>query len=643
MPKPKSKRKYNKSQIKSTGKSKKETKYSDIDYYQIAFAWLHGKYKIDINHARSIESRLHLTHAISLIYPCPPPCPASWGGLFEVLKLIEKKVAELLSRRSVFYWQHIYRRLSPGPVDGSAQARKWNTISLVRDMVESAIQKYGALQADGEFGLSNEVSSIDVLGGLFEESLVAHFPEDYEQGMIRKIVLDRPATVIIDFSPRDLIDVYLVESLTYQYWNVTTKMRALGKGAKIDIMPGGQFLYDDPSTPWALMRSFDERSERSEQFDRSSLGIWIEPIKRTHAKHLTLTFSSNSRNDDVYSILREMGLEVTITAGGHNANYAFSVFDASEFCRRHSYLSSEFKEKRGFSLESLAIVFESMSARLINGPSAEIIHKVGASEALALSMMNLLKRAYSLKSAEVYEEVFAASVLSLSEQAKIPQEDAESEARKIFEALTLSDQNRNIIGIWSRGPRFPIQKFGDGYIFDFFGIHRFFHNLFVGIKEPKGSPRGYIFEDAFRKALTDNDFKLEVRDFTFEDGTKAEADAVFYVGSRLVVVDCLSVWMPLDFDIARPKTIDHRNRAIQTKLCEALPRVEKLRAKPKGKNFDFSDAEEIVALVASPFVEWLWSDSSDLWLNHSTPRVMRANELIEWAINLRATLPQDER
>ncbi|MBS0217669.1 MAG: hypothetical protein JSR63_05755, partial [Proteobacteria bacterium] len=282
-------------------------------------------------------------------------------------------------------------------------------------------------------------------------------------------------------------------------------------------------------------------------------------------------------------------------------------------------------------LQALPVVFECLSNNLINYNESNL-DKVSAKELFGLSFLNLCRRAYSLKSEKVYGDIKQESQNRLTSLCSFEHDQAINQVDSILNSLTLNQESRSVVGLWSRGPRFPIMKIPCGYIFDFYGIHRYFHNIFVGVKE-QNTDRGYVFEDAFRSALIDAGLKLEQRDFTFHDGTKAEADAVFYLGTRLVVVDCLSVWRPLDFDIARPATMARRQALIEEKITKSLNRVAKIQRNPTGRNFDFTRATEFITLVATPFTEWLWDKSDRLWYDTVTPRVMRANELIDWAVS----------
>lgn len=595
------------------------------EYYTLPFAHLHDVLHADLFqalHIRPAEKlRLFLENRFGPAYPKV----ADWEDLFQVLTDLESEMARILATRSVMFWLHVYRRIAPFSADERGQSRDWVTTHLIRDMVESAIQKYGAIDDCWEFALSNEVDPSIVLGGWFSKSLEL-LPDRAHRDALASALLDQPALVIVDFDANNLSDIYEVEGLAFEYWQITAKLRAIGKGAEVMVLPGPMLCYNEGSTPWDLMASFDARAQQYGDFDNSSLGVWIEPDDNTLKN--TFTFAPNTRNEKVSSIFVALGLQISVPPDAHDINYVPHRFDAYKFCERHAYIAERFEARKGFSLKVLPVVFECLSDRLINfsHPFSKVLT---VEESAGLSFFNLCRRAYSLKNDASYDFVERECIKRVVSRCKLTEEEACAQVAAILASLKLSHVTRSVIGLWSRGPRFPIMKVPGGYLFDFYGIHRYFHNLFVGVREDN-TDRGYVFEDAFRTALTNAGIVLEQRDFTFQDGTKAEADAVFYVGDKLVVVDCLSVWRPLDFDIARPATMNKRQAMLDEKITKSLARVAKLRANPVGRNFDFSNAREFVTLVATPFTEWLWDRSDRLWHDASTPRVMRANELIDW-------------
>ena len=81
--------------------------------------------------------------------------------------------------------------------------------------------------------------------------------------------------VIEDFAPDDFINLYLVEGLAYQYWRATAMMRTLGKGGRLTITPDGDWTWSADEKFAALIRSIDERTDKSE-FQSSFVGLWFD-------------------------------------------------------------------------------------------------------------------------------------------------------------------------------------------------------------------------------------------------------------------------------------------------------------------------------------------------------------------------------
>jgi hypothetical protein len=66
------------------------------------------------------------------------------------------------------------------------------------------------------------------------------------------------------------------------------------------------------------------------------------------------------------------------------------------------------------------------------------------------------------------------------------------------------------------------------------------------------------------------------------------------------------------------------------KLTQAGQVCEFLSSHSVGDNYDYSDIKTFVPLVVSPFVEWLPDNSEKYWLTNDTPRVMSAEELVDF-------------
>jgi hypothetical protein len=92
---------------------------------------------------------------------------------------------------------------------------------------------------------------------------------------------------------------------------------------------------------------------------------------------------------------------------------------------------------------------------------------------------------------------------------------------------------------------------------------------------------------------------------------------------------CSSVELeiPLDYDIGRPNTMKSRRADFESKVDQVLTLRDKLYHSKKGKNFDFSWAEEILAYVVSPFVEFIY-EYSERMVDGDWPRVLSVDEAI---------------
>lgn len=554
----------------------------------------------------------------------------SWEFLFNVAAEIEGLIATILERRTVFFWQHLYRRLAPtlppqmgGKVDAT-------TVCLVREIVECAILKYGAFKKRSELALFTELGVRQVFGGYFLESFEKAFPNKRRRYQIFESFRKSPEWVIREFLDRDLTDIYFVEGLAYQYWRLTAKMRAVGKGAKVCLGNDYEIWDEQNEELWALFENYDRRAEKYNVFDGSSLGIWFDYREFNRTGNI-LSFEPNGRQIDVAPFFASVGLSLeSVNSEKVATNYLPGIIDGRSFVEAHAYILEEFKYQKGYSLDGLIVVLETIGKSVLGISSEYLRNVVGAESAFWLSIYSLSNRAYLPKSDGMFASMRSSAISEVSTRLGISEQLACSEVDRILKTLILSEDSREIIGLWSRGPRHPIIPFESGYIFDLSGIHRLLFNVFVGVRE-KTSERGLIFEDSLRKSIAREGFDLERRQFKFHDGTEREADAVLFIGTTLVVVDCLSVWKPLDFEISRPKTMSTRQGYLADKVAASLGRTQKLFEHRVGKNFDFSRAEKIETIVVTPFVEWIWSSDPTLWIDNLTPRIMRANEFLEWA------------
>jgi hypothetical protein len=136
------------------------------------------------------------------------------------------------------------------------------------------------------------------------------------------------------------------------------------------------------------------------------------------------------------------------------------------------------------------------------------------------------------------------------------------------------------------------------------------------------------FEEALREELLRNGANLmPQRRFEFPSGYR-EVDAAVRVVDTLWIVEAYSMERPLDFEIGKKEVIDRRNVQFASKLAQASSVRVLLETNPVGANYDISWAKRIEHCVASPFVEWIWSKSPDLWIDDQLPRILSVSELL---------------
>ena len=101
------------------------------------------------------------------------------------------------------------------------------------------------------------------------------------------------------------------------------------------------------------------------------------------------------------------------------------------------------------------------------------------------------------------------------------------------------------------------------------------------------------------------------------------------IGDRLVLIECFSYELPLDFEIGEPSVFDKRKEFILEKVDQAQTLAERVAKDPKGKNFDVSWAKSIEWRVVSPFVEFAWQIDEPLYDESGLPRVLQVHELLD--------------
>jgi len=113
-------------------------------------------------------------------------------------------------------------------------------------------------------------------------------------------------------------------------------------------------------------------------------------------------------------------------------------------------------------------------------------------------------------------------------------------------------------------------------------------------------------------------------------GDPREVDAGVRIDDTLLVIECFSYELPLDYEIGKPSVFEKRKAFILQKLDQAQTLAERIAREPKGTNFDVSWAKAVDWRVVSPFVEFAWHLNEPLFDEEGLSRLLQARELIAY-------------
>jgi Holliday junction resolvase-like predicted endonuclease len=600
-----------------------------IEYYQPTFEWLTRIHQNAIRralHEQPIEIRRKFFAAFSV--------GKEFAGedghaeLTRYLNVLESAIHEALQRHSVPFWIHIYRRIGPflSPLhDNRTDA---TTLGLVRDIVECSIAKYGRLNRVNDIRRSKPVPADAILGGHFLRRLRRLLPARAARERAVDELRTRDELVLCDFRPKDLVAIYAVEGLAYEYWLTTAKLRSIGKGDRQILAANGQLDRKSNRDLVDLMASYDMRAAR--QGTLSMLAGTFVQTKDARAGGLGKIFAPvyNVTQDKLDGLLGAIGFSTE-----HDprplANFVPHVVHIESFLKSHQFLASSFEATRGYSLRIFLLVLAALSWRAVM-PERRVVQSIGASDGeMSLGLIHVLRRAYAIVDPEIASILSSVRwyTLHLVAPESDPETLDEQGLGRVLEDLILNVEKQSRIALWSRGPRYAVVLADEMAMIDIQGLVQMLESLFVGIRHSP-QQRGNSFEDAVRSELEHTGYQMLQRHFTFDEGDR-EADAVVRVKDTLWIIEAHSMERPLTFEISKPGVTEQRNRRFAEKLDQAASIRKAIERVPIGANYDFRWATRVEHCVVSPFVEWIPSKDSQLWLTKDLPRILYVGELLE--------------
>jgi hypothetical protein len=241
---------------------------------------------------------------------------------------------------------------------------------------------------------------------------------------------------------------------------------------------------------------------------------------------------------------------------------------------------------------------------------------------------NLLFRGYSMVTFNL--DQLAQEAIWWAKQLEHERIFSIDEARRGIEFISLSKATQKNIGLWSGGKRPILIPSVGGLMIDLAAIMPFLYTIFFGLKKVS-QLGGEAFEDSVRTALRSRGFGICLQgELRWPSGNPREVDAGVRIGDRLLLIECFSYELPLDYEVGKPSVFEKRKEFILEKLDQARTLAERLTKEPKGANFDVSWAKTINWRVVSPFVEFAWHLSEPLFDEEGLPRVLQVGELIAY-------------
>lgn len=540
--------------------------------------------------------------------------------ILELQQNLEKEMEKIISRKSIYYWFHLYRRIPP--VASFVQESK-QTVWLYRNILETAFLKYGRTSTGNELVFSTEnnpvpiekIASGNYLASLKSFSLDRISPE-----------FDKNYGVFLgEFDFNDLLEIYSLEALAFEYWWTTVCERRIYKGGEL-IVKFDEFYVENDQETEKLMEIYDKRGGALNDLTTTS-GVSVSRFKDNPI--LLPKYNTERLPSNIFPYHLIFGLPYKISdiiKGKFIPNFLWVPFDFSYYYAANQFTEEGFTKKYGFSLKSFvticfSIVFQAILFSRETGN--------------ALDLMNRSYRHFT--SMEAYIDELYDLITQNNFQKRITgKEDVEitkEEIALVLNELTLKE-NREALSLKTMGPRsliFPSTNEGS-FVLDFAALLPILLTIthFVDSNEKE---KGVVFEEYVIEKLKDKGFDLWVsqKELKQEDGTAKEIDVSFIYKNVLFICDCKSNKMSFVYGTrGDKKSLEHRKRKITDNLRDVDEQAEWLAKTRQGSNYTIPEqVEYIVPLVVSPFTEYIWSYSDDLWLTEDIPRVLLPRELAE--------------
>lgn len=557
----------------------------------------------------------------------------AWQLFRAYLDKLEDALANIVRRHSPSFWIHLHRRLRPMLADNGESKTDDTTVALVRSIAELAYAKHGDFARTNDLGPILQTRLESFLDGAWYEATAHALRSKLKAKKLYQTIKWSKQVVMTDFRVDDLLDVFGIEGLSYEYWWASAQMRSIGKGAivKWDPSETPSLRYKDTGVHPLCFDLYDERNSGKAGF-YTRLGTWLDSAGRPEKIDATsadqIHFAQLAPNPMVqeYPVWRPD--EAAFGRGYGATNFGIGTFSLAKFLEQNAFMAKSFAKKHGVALE--VVLFAIWAASFFAVFTGVTSHLPSMDKRITRTLMNwenLQWRGYTMVGLD--QSQLAEESVLFAELLEHPQTFSVVDVRRGLDFITLSADAQKNIGLWSGGKRPILIPAVGGLMIDLAAVIPFLYTIFFGLKKVD-NVGGQTFEDSVRTATRSRKLDLCLQGIVrWPTGNPREVDLGIRTGNRLTVVECFSYELPLDFEVGKPSVFEKRKEFLVKKIDQAKTLAERIRLHPRGTNFDVAWAEDIDWRVVSPFVEFAWEIDETFFDEQGLPRVLQADELLD--------------
>jgi len=590
----------------------KELKINFMDYHWFLFRYFEIKYysKNDFKIFKFLRDRptekIVKFHIESSRYESPLTLLQALRFLKNLQRSLENKASEIISKRCIYYWLHLYRRIGVGKIFGYEST---TTLALYRNMTECCVQKYGKINCGLEiiFGNKNyDIDEKDIASGNYIAALEYFFKSESKSGISEKGVY------LGKFNETDYLNIYIIERLMFEYWHITTSLRRLYKGGNLIIDNGTYYVINNENTEF-LMKSFDNI-----EIEKDSINAGCSLIPYYNYKNISvLEYPFNN-----FFNLPEITFDAS-TQKPFIPNFLWFPFDFDSYFINNSFLMDDFYEFFGYTLECFVTVMFLIIFRNI------YVCKNNKSYAISL-----IQNAYT---AIITQDELIIELVDYSKEISLPSlENYElnyEEVSKVINYFKLNLENKKDISIATLGPRkIVLPSIDNKYIIDLSGISDIMAKQTHFITGKNVEKKGNIFEEYIKKRIKNSNLTIWECQKILKgyDSTSEEIDISFIDKNVLFICELKCINKSISYITGDFKSLGFRKNKFIIALEQSERKVDWILHHIKGRNFEVPNSIDlIVPIVISPFIEYIWDVSEYYWLCSDIPRVCNINELLE--------------